>query len=271
MIQADRHVVLVSFGSYAVEVAPVFLLTDGSYWICDTSGLGRYKVANPIAEAEVYSSGRSGLQRQSAAPDSHVEGWQKYCRFRSSRFIWSWSPRSFWRRALASIQLLLVRLDYARLLRVPRFQGFDIHRGSRIGRVDDLGAEWQSRALTAWTAQRRPAIWTSRTSSMRRAKSGRRSSETTSPGGRDGASSQALARNASGRRSRAFTRRPHSLSGSRSCVFGECLHHLAACLFGCRNLGPVQALGLGLGIAILCAGVIPATSSLSTSTRTSRR
>lgn len=51
-IQADRHVVLVSFGSYAVEVAPVFLLTDGSYWICDTTGIGRYKVANPIAEEE---------------------------------------------------------------------------------------------------------------------------------------------------------------------------------------------------------------------------
>lgn len=50
-IQADRHVVLISFGSYAVEVAPVFLLTDGSYWICDTTGTGHYKVANPIAEA----------------------------------------------------------------------------------------------------------------------------------------------------------------------------------------------------------------------------
>src|ERR1700739_2443854 len=44
-IQADRHVVLISFGSYAVEVAPVFLLTDGSYWICDTTGTGHYKVA----------------------------------------------------------------------------------------------------------------------------------------------------------------------------------------------------------------------------------
>jgi hypothetical protein len=46
-IQADRHVVLVSFGSYAVEVVPAFLLTDGRYWICDSVGLGRYKVTNP--------------------------------------------------------------------------------------------------------------------------------------------------------------------------------------------------------------------------------
>ncbi len=53
-IQSGPAVVLVEFGSYAVEVAPAFLLTDGRYWICDTTGAGRYKVANPIAEASIF-------------------------------------------------------------------------------------------------------------------------------------------------------------------------------------------------------------------------
>jgi hypothetical protein len=50
-MRSDGHVVIVRFGSYAVEVVPAFLLTNGRYWICDTSGQGSYKVADPDAEA----------------------------------------------------------------------------------------------------------------------------------------------------------------------------------------------------------------------------
>lgn len=62
-IQADRHVVLVGFGSYAVEVVPAFLLTDGCYWVCDTEGAGRYKVSKPrmISARSRASSSRAKL------------------------------------------------------------------------------------------------------------------------------------------------------------------------------------------------------------------
>jgi hypothetical protein len=49
-IRGDGQVVDVRFNTIAVDVVPAFQLTDGRYWICDTNGGGRYKLADPLAQ-----------------------------------------------------------------------------------------------------------------------------------------------------------------------------------------------------------------------------
>ncbi len=151
-IQADRHVVLVSFGSYAVEVAPAFLLTDGSYWICDTSGMGRYKVANPVAEVGYIDRVDLACNANLRPLSRMLKAWQTYCSvpiksfhleliaaeflaqspWRQGNYFWfDWITRDFF-------AYLYVRASTS--IAVPG-----------LAEWTDLGAEWQSRALTAWT------------------------------------------------------------------------------------------------------------------------
>jgi hypothetical protein len=78
-IQADRHVVFVSFGSYAVEVVPAFLLTDGRYWVCDSGGVGRYKVTNPSAEAEYIQSADVASNGNLRPLIRMLKAWQSFC------------------------------------------------------------------------------------------------------------------------------------------------------------------------------------------------
>ena len=59
--------------SYAVEVAPVFLLTDRELLDLRHYGHGHYKVANPIAEASTFIRSISGLHGI-CDPSLHVEG-----------------------------------------------------------------------------------------------------------------------------------------------------------------------------------------------------
>lgn len=49
-IRGDGPVVFVDFATYKVEVVPAFLLENGKYLICDTSGGGRYNVTDPVAD-----------------------------------------------------------------------------------------------------------------------------------------------------------------------------------------------------------------------------
>lgn len=49
-MSGDGQVVVVRFGSYAVEVVPAFLLQNHQYWICDTHNDGSYKQTDPWAE-----------------------------------------------------------------------------------------------------------------------------------------------------------------------------------------------------------------------------
>jgi hypothetical protein len=151
-IQADRHVVLISFGSYAVEVAPVFLLTDGSYWICDTTGTGRYKVANPIAEAEYIHQVDLACNGNLRPLIRMLKAWQEYCSvpvksfhlelvaaeflaqspWRHYNYFWfDWITRDFFAYLYSKASTSIAVPGLAEWI--------------------NLGAEWQSRALTAWS------------------------------------------------------------------------------------------------------------------------
>jgi hypothetical protein len=78
-MRADGQVVIVRFGSYAVEVVPAFLLTDGRYWICDTSGQGSYKVTDPNAEARYIEQVDSSCNRNLRPLIRILKSWQAYC------------------------------------------------------------------------------------------------------------------------------------------------------------------------------------------------
>lgn len=150
-IQADRHVVFVSFGSYAVEVAPAFLLTDGRYWICDSVGLGRYKATNPQEEAQYVDQVDVACMGNLRPLIRMLKAWQNYCSV-----------------PIKSFHLELVAAEF--LLQSPwRFRDFfwfdwitrdffaylysKASASMTIPSLDEriyLGNEWQSRTLTAW-------------------------------------------------------------------------------------------------------------------------
>ena len=150
-IQADRHVVFVSFGSYAVEVAPAFSLTDGRYWICDSVGLGRYKATNPQEETQHVNQVDLACRGNLRPLIRMLKAWQDYC---------SVPIKSFHLELVAAEFLLQSpwRLrDYFWFDWITRdFFAYLSSKASAsmaIPGLDEriyLGNEWQSRTLTAW-------------------------------------------------------------------------------------------------------------------------
>jgi len=78
-MRADGQVIVVPFTSYAVEVAPAFLLTSGQYCICDTSLGGKWKTVDPKAE----SSALVASNKRSSGKTIHLikmaKVWKYYC------------------------------------------------------------------------------------------------------------------------------------------------------------------------------------------------
>jgi hypothetical protein len=78
-MNGNGQIVLVNFGSYNVEIVPAFLLTNGSYWICDTSNGGRYKETNPQAEASYIETVDQATNRNLRPLIRMMKAWQDYC------------------------------------------------------------------------------------------------------------------------------------------------------------------------------------------------
>ncbi|TAK71976.1 MAG: nucleotidyltransferase [Betaproteobacteria bacterium] len=93
-MSGDGQVVLVKFDSYAVEVAPAFLLDNyKQYWICDTNNGGRYKVADPAAEVSSIEFADKGTIGNVRRLTRMMKKWQKYCNV---------PLKSFWIELLAA-------------------------------------------------------------------------------------------------------------------------------------------------------------------------
>lgn len=91
-MRGDGQVVVVPFASYALEVVPAFLLTDGQYWICDTNGGGRYKTTHPKAEIAAVAESDQKTNGNTRALIRMMKRWQEYC---------SVPLKSFWLELLA--------------------------------------------------------------------------------------------------------------------------------------------------------------------------
>lgn len=86
-MRADGQVVVVPFASYAVEVAPAFLLQDGKYWICDTNNGGRYKTTDPKAEIKHVKDSNDLTNGNTRALIRMIKCWQGYCNVPLKSFL----------------------------------------------------------------------------------------------------------------------------------------------------------------------------------------
>ena len=91
-LKADRHVVVVRFDSYAVEVLPAFELANGQFWICDTADGGRYKTVDPEAERRTVSDSNASCAGNTRDLIRMMKCWQGWC---------SVPIKSFWLELLA--------------------------------------------------------------------------------------------------------------------------------------------------------------------------
>jgi hypothetical protein len=150
-MRGDRHVVMVGFGSYNVEVVPAILLTDGRYWICDTANQGNYKLADPRAESKYIEQVDAANNRNLRPLIRMLKSWQAYCSV-----------------PIKSFQLELVAADFIAQSpwRQYNYFWFDwivrdfffylYHQANSrisipgISEWCSLGNDWQSRTATAW-------------------------------------------------------------------------------------------------------------------------
>lgn len=78
-MRGDGQVVVVQFGSYAVEVVPAFALDGGGYWICDTNGGGKYKKTDPDAEMAAVKQSNDASKNNTRDLIRMMKCWQAYC------------------------------------------------------------------------------------------------------------------------------------------------------------------------------------------------
>jgi Second Messenger Oligonucleotide or Dinucleotide Synthetase domain len=150
-MRGDGQVVVVNFESYAVEVIPAFLLTNGRYWICDTHNGGSYQTTDPIAERTAIEAADAASRRNLRPLVRMLKAWQDHCSV-----------------PIASFALELVAAEYIAQSpwRLNDFFYFDwlvrdffvylyTKAGQRMilpgtGEIILLGDDWKSRVVTAY-------------------------------------------------------------------------------------------------------------------------
>jgi len=86
-MRGDGQVVIVPFTSYAVEVAPAFLLQSGQYYICDTNNGGRYKISDPKAEIKKVKDSNDATSGNTRDLIRMLKRWQEYCNVPLKSFL----------------------------------------------------------------------------------------------------------------------------------------------------------------------------------------
>ncbi len=86
-MSADGQVVIVSFGSYGVEVAPAFALQGGQYWICNTNNGGSYKTTDPDAEIKNVKDSNIATAGNTRDLIRMIKRWQEYCNVSLKSFV----------------------------------------------------------------------------------------------------------------------------------------------------------------------------------------
>lgn len=154
-MRADGQVVVVPFSSYAVEVAPAFLLTTNNYWICDTNDGGKYKEINPQAEINAISNSDTQNKGNTRNLIKMLKKWQAHC---------SVPLKSFWIELLATEFLAgwpnrdkssvyydwMVR-DFFKYLLDNKASGLGYVTPPGTSEIIWLGTDWKTKAESAHT------------------------------------------------------------------------------------------------------------------------
>jgi Second Messenger Oligonucleotide or Dinucleotide Synthetase domain len=86
-MRGDGQVIVVPFESYAVELVPAFLLTDGKYWICNTPDGGSYKTVDPKAEKSHIKVSNDDTKGNTRDLIRMMKCWQDYCNVPLKSFV----------------------------------------------------------------------------------------------------------------------------------------------------------------------------------------
>jgi hypothetical protein len=155
-MRGDGQVVMVGFGSYSVEVVPAFLLTDGRYWICDTSSQGYYKLAAPNAESQYIERIDAETNRNLRPLIRMLKSWQVNCSvpiksFQLELVAAEFLAQSSWRQYGYFWFDWIIR-DFFFYLYYQANCRFSI---PGIPELSLLGNDWQSRVASAWGRARK--------------------------------------------------------------------------------------------------------------------
>jgi hypothetical protein len=75
----DGQAIVISFGSYGVQVIPAFELTTGQYWICQAGPSGSYKAVDPIAEQKKLVDSATASCGNTRHLVKMMKKWQEHC------------------------------------------------------------------------------------------------------------------------------------------------------------------------------------------------
>jgi Second Messenger Oligonucleotide or Dinucleotide Synthetase domain len=81
------QVIAVSFGNFAVEVVPAFLLESSQYWTCDTNEGGKFKTIDPIAESDAVQASDVATGGHTRQLIRMMKTWQRVCAVSIKSFI----------------------------------------------------------------------------------------------------------------------------------------------------------------------------------------
>lgn len=149
-MSADGQVVLVRFGTYAVEVVPAFLLQNNHYFICHTNDGGSYKETNPWAEASHIETIDAANNHNLRPLIRMLKAWQFNCSvplksFQIELLAAAFIQQSPWRNNDFFWFDWIIRDFFAYLYHAADTYITIPGTSERIF----LGNEWQSRAATA--------------------------------------------------------------------------------------------------------------------------
>lgn len=149
-IRGDRNVVVVGFGSYAVEVVPAFEQMDSKFLIPDSTAGGKYKPTDYHMEAAALSVSDVGSSGNTRHLIRMLKRWQAYCNV---------PIKSYWLELLAigfidtwdhrgknSVYYDWMVRDFLAYLRTKRNTYV---WGSGLFELISIGDAWYSRAETA--------------------------------------------------------------------------------------------------------------------------
>lgn len=151
-MRGDGQVVVVKFSSMNVEVVPVFCLTSGQYYVCNTHDGGSYMAADPKAEEKYISTVHAANNNNLRPIVRMLKTWQQYCgvplkSFQLELLAADYLTGSPWRQNGYFYYDWLMRDFFAYLLTKEHLYVTVPGTGELIW----LGDEWKSRCESAYS------------------------------------------------------------------------------------------------------------------------